>query len=513
MNLKINRETIPTEEIIYSGLQEQGVELDYILPDYCPDIFRLIRCEIIPTAADYSIVGSTLSYELCCEIRLIYCGEENSSLQCITQKQNFTKTVELGKAPDSPEAVISPKTDHVNFRAVNKRRLDVRGAVSVKISVSGEKKQEVICDAFGMNIQLKKAPMKYTSQKLSADKTIQLSEETEISAAQPPVLSIIRCDMKISGCEKKIISGKLLAKGDISLNILYASESGPEPLELTVPFSQIVDMDGIDETFTCNVTAETAGCNITLIADKNGENRSLRIEPEVKLVCRCVKISETMVVCDAYSTIYPCETEFSEIHTDQPPVVYAESFRNTAKLAEGEAVPAKIFSMWCSPKNINTRLGNDGKSVVISGMLTYSMAAEDGSGSITMPDRDEAFEETINIGDDISKGAVSAVIRDINVSYNISDQGILTARADVSVDITAADSCGFNALTGLSVDDSAKKQRDGDYAVKLYFGTDNEDIWDIAKRFSTEVEAVMEENDLSDTTLDSGRMLLIPIKE
>ena len=105
------------------------------------------------------------------------------------------------------------------------------------------------------------------------------------------------------------------------------------------------------------------------------------------------------------------------------------------------------------------------------------------------------------------------IIKDITVSYNISDQGVLTARADVSVNVTAADSCGFNALTSLTVDDSAKKQRDGDYAVKLYFGVDNEDIWDIAKRFSTEVEAVMEENDLSDTTLDSGRMLLIPIKE
>jgi ribulose-5-phosphate 4-epimerase/fuculose-1-phosphate aldolase len=84
---------------------------------------------------------------------------------------------------------------------------------------------------------------------------------------------------------------------------------------------------------------------------------------------------------------------------------------------------------------------------------------------------------------------------------------------NISVNITLSDSSGFNALTALSVDDSAKKQRDGDYAVKLYFGTDKENIWDIAKRFSTEVEAIMEENDLSDTTLENGRMLLIPIKE
>ena len=63
------------------------------------------------------------------------------------------------------------------------------------------------------------------------------------------------------------------------------------------------------------------------------------------------------------------------------------------------------------------------------------------------------------------------------------------------------------------MDDSAHKLRDGDYAVKLYFGVENEDIWDIAKRCSTSVAAVMEENELSGDKLSSGGMLLIPIKE
>lgn len=156
MDFKINKETIPSAEIVYSGIQEQGVELDYILPDYYPDVFRLIRCDVCPVIADHSINGDRLSYELKCDITLLYCDEESGAVQCITQKQTFSKSVELKKSPVAAEVILSPKTDHVNFRAVNKRRLDVRGAVSVKISVSSERNQEVISDAFGMNIQLKK---------------------------------------------------------------------------------------------------------------------------------------------------------------------------------------------------------------------------------------------------------------------------------------------------------------------------------------------------------------------
>lgn len=511
MNFKINRETIPATELIYSGIQEQGVELDYILPDYYPDIFRLIRCEIHPAVTGWSVAGDKLSYELICDICLIYCGESGTALQCITQRQTFSKSLELPRSPEMPAVSLVPKSDHVNFRAVNKRRLDVRGAVSVKITVNGEKSQEVISDAFGMNIQLKKIPIKYAAKKITADKLIQLSDETELSAAQPPVVGVIRYNCTVGDCEKKIISGKLLAKGTVMLDILYSCESGIEPLKINIPFSQIVDLDELDDTFNCSVTADIIGCTITPISDKNGDNRILRTEPELRLSCLAVKPAEVMVAADAYSTIYPCELESADIHGDLPSAVYAETFRHNAKIAEGDSVPNKIYAMWCTPKNINTRLGNDGKSVIISGMLTYSMAAGDTAGAVSMPDRDEAFEQTIEIGDDLSECAVSAEICDISVSYNISDTGILNARADISVKITADSSAGAKALIDISIDDSARKKRDGDYAVKLYFGTDNEDIWDAAKRFSTEVSAIMEENELTSEHIEKGKMLLIPI--
>ena len=135
MEFKTNTETIPTSELIYSGVQEQGVELDYILPDYYPDIFRLVRCELSPVITDYSVIGDKLTYELRCDIRILYCGENGSVLQSVEQRQNFSKSLDLGRMAAPAEVTIIPKTDHVNFRAVNKRRLDMRGAVSVRVTV------------------------------------------------------------------------------------------------------------------------------------------------------------------------------------------------------------------------------------------------------------------------------------------------------------------------------------------------------------------------------------------
>ena len=60
-------------------------------------------------------------------------------------------------------------------------------------------------------------------------------------------------------------------------------------------------------------------------------------------------------------------------------------------------------------------------------------------------------------------------------------------------------------------DGSVKKVRDGDYALKLYYGVEGEDIWEIAKRYSTSVRSIMEENDLDEERLTKSGMLLIPI--
>ena len=517
MEFKLNRETVPAAESVYSGVQEQGVELDYILPDHYPDIIRLVRCEISPIVTGYTMNGDKLSYELRCDVTLLYCGEDSSELQSVTQTQTFSKTADIGKNAESPEVMLIAKSGHINYRAVNKRRLDVRGAVSVKISVTGEKQQEVVSDASGMNIQLRRIPVKFAAGRLNGEKTVQLSEETALGASQPAVKSVISVRCTVSECEKKLISGKLLAKGDISAEVLYSCEKGGsgalEAMSFTVSFSQILDIEGIDETYESIVDAEVLSCDITPVSDKEGEYRILRCEPELRLSCRAVKTSDAVIVADAYSTVYPCEVEYSAIKAEQFPAVYAESFRHTAKLAEGDSVPAEIYSVWCSPKNINIRAGDDGKSAVITGMLTYSMAAKDSSGAIVMPDRDEAFEETINIGDDIMNASLSAEINAPTVSYNLTPEGVLNAKADIPVRISAVSASAVRAVTDITVDETVRKQRDGDYAIKLYFGVENEDVWDIAKRYSTDATAIMEENDLATDKLENGGMLMIPIKE
>ena len=50
----LTRETVLVPELLLDAEAEQSVELDCVLPDYCPDFFRLLHC-----AAEVSVTAQS----------------------------------------------------------------------------------------------------------------------------------------------------------------------------------------------------------------------------------------------------------------------------------------------------------------------------------------------------------------------------------------------------------------------------------------------------------------------
>ena len=145
MELQTTRTLITAAEPLGTSVQEQGIELDYVLPDYFPDVFTLIKCFVTPTVVSQSVSGDRLSYELRADIRILYCTEQSHVLQCVTQTLHFSRTAELPPG-EGITAELSPSVDSVSCRVVSRRRLDVRGAVTIRIRTSAVRRQEVLSD-------------------------------------------------------------------------------------------------------------------------------------------------------------------------------------------------------------------------------------------------------------------------------------------------------------------------------------------------------------------------------
>ena len=49
MELKLTRQPLFINDVLIDQNVEQPIECDALLPDYCPDIVRILKCSVAPT--------------------------------------------------------------------------------------------------------------------------------------------------------------------------------------------------------------------------------------------------------------------------------------------------------------------------------------------------------------------------------------------------------------------------------------------------------------------------------
>ena len=78
MQQKCLKSDIYTNEIFLCDSFEQAIDVDFSLPDYCPDISKIFKCNAVPRIASKSINGSTITIDGNVVITILYCDKENN---------------------------------------------------------------------------------------------------------------------------------------------------------------------------------------------------------------------------------------------------------------------------------------------------------------------------------------------------------------------------------------------------------------------------------------------------
>ena len=506
MDFKLNREELTCSVPVIKTEVTQAAEQDFILPDYCPDIFRVLKCCIIPGVTSAGINGGKLTFELSVTIRVIYRTAEGGGVHCVEECRDFSKTVDLPADAVNPSVKIEPAVEYVNCRVVSQRRLDVRGSVICRVCVTGEKKFEAVCGAYGGGVQTKKVSAVFPARRLTSAKRITVIEEMELPAGKPPFGSVVRCDVNVKNGEQKMIPGKLITKGEAEVSLLYLPKDGggkpPEAMRFSIPFSQIIDIEGLDESFTAEVDMTAPKC---VIMPKAEDPAALECELIMLVNISATRYESSEFATDAYSTMYECECEPLEIlpPAESEKISAGVELNCTIACSEGEI--AQVYDMWCENAAAAVRRDEEKGCSVLYGKAVFCMLGRLSDGSAAYAEKECAFEQDIDISGEV--GAVAIKIE--SSSYTISDEGV-QAKAALKAEITSQRGGELRLLKSITLLTDKPKSRDKNCAVKICYADPEGDLWEIAKKYSTSAEAIAEEN--SAEPADGRRILIIPMK-
>ncbi|MDR2655623.1 MAG: DUF3794 domain-containing protein [Oscillospiraceae bacterium] len=511
MELTVNKETIAINETAYEGNQELPIESDFILPDYCPDVIRILNCGVVPTITSKQSAGDKIIIDGIAAINLIYLTEGGAVFEYET-KLPFSRTVALKAPVVNPIVTVNPSADYVNCRALSQRRVDVRGAVSIYVKVLARHEESIITGASGQNVQLRKETVSVSAVCGSADKQFTVREELELSSSKAPIKCIISKICNARTTDVKVMANKVVLKGDLDVNLIYTSEDQGNELfkcAFTLPISQVFEVDGVGEDCRCLVNLCVYDSSIELRPDIDGEGSAIDLEVGIEAAIRAYNSCDIETVCDLYSTNYESSYQAKPLSLNCLSELVSEQYteRNVFDLPEGDIV--SVDGLWANAAARGARI-SDGE-LTVSSIVKISILVRNTAGGIRYFDRiiDSDFKYKL-------KSASGNMTADAGVSvrssdYEINGGGSIEIKIVFDVRASVFSQTRKNIIYDINIDQAAKKSYDNLPALTLYFAGSDESIWDIAKKYNTSVSAILEQNQIEEEVLQDRQMLLIPI--
>ena len=504
--LRVSSETLLQTVTALDTSFEQTAEKDLVLPDYCPDVFRIIRCRIDPCIVSQSICGDKLSLETEVTLKVLYLSADSGRINLLEHKTSVSKTLSLGGELIAPVVSACARPGNVSCRVVSRRRVDIRGAFTVKVRVTAESSQRVITDAEGGGIRLKKETVSCPVERLTASKRLTVLEELELGGSKPPIGAVLRTGCHIDITERRVISGKLMLKGEANIDLLYTpadpESTAVETMRFGLPFSQLTDIDGLDESFTVMPELTVSSCCVVPQPDAP---QTLECELVMLLGCTAVKYRELEVVTDAFSTAYECTAAAGESALCGISEELSLDLTSTALLACEDGELEGLSFAACEAGSLSVSDSENGGSI-ISGSLRFS-ALGASEGVPVWLENEVPFEYVCE--QPVSREAVEVK----SCSYHLADGHSAELRAELTLTGLVTRGSGVRPLTDLSVDTERPLARDRRIALKLCRAEAGEELWELARRFGTSPEAIAAENGISGSCTESGGMLLIPMTD
>lgn len=263
MELKIFRDTLPQGGAGCTVKAELPLETEIRISDDLPPVGKLVKCFVRPVVLQRQLQPGRLTLEGYLRCTVFYQSEAEKGLCQTEQKLPFTKQLELPELTFTAwTAVVEGQTEYLNTRAADPRRIEVRGAYGLVVTVHTQCKTEVITALADGGIEQQLRTLQGVRSVAVLDKLVTL--EGELVFAKPPAAVL---DITGNACvaEVKLLAGKAVVKGELRVQCAWRAE-GDTALQsqaAALPFQQVIDLEGITEDCRCLCVAEPVGFTLS----------------------------------------------------------------------------------------------------------------------------------------------------------------------------------------------------------------------------------------------------------
>lgn len=469
---------------------------DFTIPDYMPEVRRIVSCSAAPIPENKYIEGNEVVLSGIVNFTVLYIGEDGK-LSAVPLSSEYTAKIQCGTADMSGLSrdgiVSSTSVTSSSCRAVGPRKLSLGCRLYSKLfSVSSRTCRENLTSTEGGKLQqattadeitLERRKVEVTSASvITASTTGNVTGEVRTR----PDAKIISCSSGAGVSDIKTGLRDVTVKGDVYIDFITEDSSGDvTTLRIKNPIEENITVGNTStaDRETKNASAIIRCAGITVSGGDEGVY-TWNMEYDIDIICTSKK--NVQITDDIYSTKY--ETDVSK---------------------------EMLFPLTCL-KNGNSRLtvssdkqtsGGDTKHVGhVAGKVTLDKAECSSDGKLSLSGSCTVYVVAVG-GGEISMEEVvipvkfdcpceksnggKNVICEASVMYADArfDGDRLSVAAELSLSLFAYATVKSEFASECKIDRERTLGKRGS-CVKIYFPEEDEDMWDIGKKYHCRVEKI-----------------------
>ncbi len=504
----------------FEDTSHNEISAEYNLPDYLPDINRLLKVSAKITEVSKFLSGDTLEYDGKLKCTLLY-ATGDGNLRSAEFERDFSGNTGVSGTSGDCDIRFDTDIETVSCRLQNPRKLTAK----IKLAL----KSAVYCNLITtpnivgkLNAEEERA-LQYRTHaavgvvlKTAEEIAVPISEDLELDASLPSIDEIISAELTPYITEFRTSDGKTAYKGEIATVILYraVNEENENESETAMKFSSFaakipiageIPVENIGEHPVIKANVQIGNLEFRPQQNAFGENRTAELDFDYSVYLEIFRNEETEITTDMYSTEYEstCDEESLSYET----ALCAKSFNFSADgSAEREDADFDRIVMTTATANIE-KTEKQGNKLLFSGTANVSVVLTNGEGiylsrNFTLPLRAET--EAPRTAFACAMEAEASVL----LAMARLDGDHIQTNLEVLVSYTVLEQHTEPRIRQISVYKDRPARSEKSPSLTLCYPTSGDTLWDVAKKYNTTVPELMSANGISAENVPN--MLIIP---
>ena len=511
--MEVITKQIETKQVLRKMIHQFVLDEDYNVPDSRDDVARVVSAEGVVRIEDTKPMENYLRVQGRVEFKILYVAEGFEPKFCFMEGK--IPFVEMLYTEGGVQALPEIRNTQVELgtQMIHSRKLRLKAMVELELMEERQKVEELPTDitSDGM-IYKKQKPVDILKLHTSKKDIYRIKEEINLPGTKESVGVMLWTDIANRKIDTRLAVDELQVAGELLLFCFYESPDGKiDWLEQTVPYQGRINCSGIDESMYHHVQANLEEVHAEVRADEDGEMRVLGIEGTLQLYIAVYEEEKLELLEDLYSLEKTCVIETKPTEYEQ----LVLQNHSKCKVMERLSIPElrnEVLQI-CHSKGVLRidRMERRDDGILVEGALYISFLYVRANDQMPF----DTWQGVVPVSHLMECGGI-----DEQVKYHIS-----AALEQLSITLQGGDEIEVKAV--LSFQGFFKRVETSDMIQKVkmepmdlseiekrpsivgYIAKEGDDLWSLAKRYSTSVEAIREVNEMSKETLEAGDRLLI----